>query len=381
MISQQEYKARRKKVLDYLQELSSSAKKNYRYVSKSGSEKIFSNDVKYPFRVDSDFYYLTGFIEPDAILVLDPFVVNPYTLYVQPIDPLHTICEGHREGISGAMKNFAADAAYETDDFNEAKEPESNKEASETKDIKEFIHNLRVIKSEAELALMRKSAQIAVQAHRVAKENIEPGIYEYEIEAMLNHVFRSQGANGWAYPPIVASGANSCILHYTENNKIIKKGDLVLIDAGCEYQYYASDITRVHAAGQDMSKEQKDVYDVVVEAQLQAINSVKPGGSFVETHELVLNVIGEGLANLGYIKDKNDPEQIKKYYMHGTGHSLGMDVHDVGIDKKKTKYVPGMVTTIEPGVYIAQKNIGVRIEDDVAVTKVGYEVLTAGLEK
>lgn len=381
MISQAEYKTRRKKVLDYLQELSRNDAKNYKCVIRSGAQKVFSNDVKYPFRVESDFYYLTGFAEPNAVLVLDPFASNPYVLYVQPIDPLHTIWEGHREGVSGAVKNYGADAAYETDDFDETKEPSTNKNSSETKDIREFIHSLRMIKSEPEIALMRKSAQIAVQAHRVAKENIEPGIYEYEIEAILNSVFRSQGANGWAYPAIVAAGANSCILHYIDNNRIIKKGDLVLIDAGCEYQYYASDITRVHAAGQDMTSEQKDVYDVVLKAQLEAINSVKPSGSFAETHDLVIGIIGEGLADLGYIKDKNDPEQIKKYYMHGTGHSLGMDVHDVGVDKKKTRYVPGMVTTIEPGIYVAEKNIGVRIEDDVAVTTVGHEVLTLGLEK
>ena len=381
MISKSEFQARRKKVLDFLQDISARDKTNYKAVFRSGSQKIFSNDVKYPFRVDSDFYYLTGFAEADSILVLDPFCDHPYTLYVQPIDPLYSIWEGHREGLSGALKNFQADAAFEADEFDDKKIPNTNKSYSETKDIKDFVHGLRSIKSESEIALMRKSAQIAVQAHRVAKEHIEPGVYEYEIEALLNNVFRSQGASGWAYPAIVASGAGTCILHYTANNKIIQKSDLVLIDAGCEYQYYASDITRVHCAGAEMSRAQKDVYDLVLAVQLKAIESVKPGFSFLETHELTQKIMGEGLAELGYIKDKHDPEQIKKYYMHGTGHSLGMDVHDVGVDKKTTKYVPGMVTTIEPGLYIAEKNIGVRIEDDVLVTPFGYEVLTHGLEK
>lgn len=381
MISKSEFQNRRKKVLDFLQDMSNRDKTKYKAVFRSGSQKIFSNDVKYPFRVDSDFYYLTGFAEADSILVLDPFCDHPYTLYVQPIDPVYSIWEGHREGLGGAMKHFQADISFEADEFDDVKIPNTNKNYSQTKDIKDFVHGLRSIKSESEIALMRKSAQIAVQAHRVAKEHIEPGVYEYEIEALLNNVFRSQGASGWAYPAIVASGKSTCILHYTVNNKIIQKGDLVLIDAGCEYEYYASDITRVHCAGIEMNRQQKDIYDVVLSAQKQAIDSVKPGFSFLETHELTIKLMAEGLADLGYIKDKHDPEQIKKYYMHGTGHSLGMDVHDVGVDKKTTKYVPGMVTTIEPGLYIAEKNIGVRIEDDVLVTPFGHEVLTQGLEK
>ncbi len=170
-------------------------------------------------------------------------------------------------------------------------------------------------------------------------------------------------------------------MHYIKNDKIIAKDDLILIDAGAEYNYYASDITRVHAASGTMSRQQQDIYDLVVEAQRQAIASIKPGSSLLETHDVASVVIGEGLANLGYIKDKNDPEQIKKYYMHSTGHSLGIDVHDVGVDKKTTKYVPGMVCTVEPGIYIKDKKIGVRIEDDIVVTNTGSENLSAGMEK
>lgn len=377
MITKEEFKLRRTKVLEYLRDLSQTNGEKFKLVLSSGSQKVFSNDVKYPFRVDSDFYYLTGFTEPDSILVLDPHSDNPYTMFVQPYDPLHAIWEGHREGVSGTKKNFEADAAFEIDDF---KNYEANTHSS-TKDILDFVHSLRSVKSQAEIEVMRKSAAIAIQAHQVAKETITAGIYEYEVEAVINQVFRSQGANGWAYPGIVASGANSCVLHYTSNDRKLEKGDLVLIDAGCEYQYYASDITRVNCVDLEMSREQKDIYDVVVTANQKATQSVKPGASFMDTHQVATAVIAEGLANLGYIKDKNDPEQVRKYYMHGTGHSLGMDVHDVGIDKKSTVYVPGMVTTIEPGIYIADKAIGVRIEDDVLVTNTGFDVLTENLAK
>lgn len=380
MISKEEFKQRREKVLNYLKDCSDCDHKKYKAVFHSGGQKTFANDVKYPFRVDSDFYYLTGFIEADAVCVLDPYSDNPYQLYVQPHDPLYTIWEGHREGIEGAKKNFGADAAYERDDFNERQEPDTSQNSSETKDAIDFVHTLRLVKSNSEIELMRKSAEIAVQAHRVAKEIITPGIYEYEVEAALYQVFRTKGARGWAYPAIVASGKNACTLHYTENNKIIEKNDLILIDAGCEYDYYASDITRVHHAEDKMSQEQKDVYDLVIAAQKAAIETVKPGGSFLETHKACTKVIAEGLQDLGYIKDKNDPEQVKKYYMHGTGHSLGIDVHDC-YDKKETKYVPGIVTTVEPGIYIAEKNIGIRIEDDVLVTKTDFEVLTEELQK
>lgn len=381
MITKEEFKQRRLKVLNYLKDCSDCDDKKYKAVFYSGERKVFSNDVKYPFRVDNNFYYLTGFTEADSIAVLDPFSDHPFQLYVEDIDPLHSIWEGHREGVEGAKANFNADAAYDKEEFHNKHEPGSSKNSSTTKDSSDFVHTLRTIKSNIELDLMRKSAAIAVQAHRVAKEIITTGIYEYEIEAALNQVFRSKGASGWAYPAIVASGVNSCILHYTDNSKIIEKNDLILIDAGCEYSYYASDITRVHHASGSMTEEQQDIYDLVLASQKAAIETIKPGNSFLDTHQAATRVIAEGLQELGYIKDKNDPEQVKKFYMHGTGHSLGMDVHDCGVDKKETRYVAGMVTTVEPGIYIRDKAIGVRIEDDVVVTKDSYEVLTAELEK
>lgn len=376
MIAKTEFQERRKKLLSFLEELSKNDGKDFKFMIKSGEAKNFSNDVFYPFRPDSDFYYLTGFKEANAIAVFDPKSDHPFTMYVEAIDPHHTIWEGHREGIEGAIKNFNADAAYDVDEFNPEKFPNHKEQ-----DLTKFIHSLRSVKSDSEIALMQKSADIAVQAHRMAKEIITPGIYEYEVEAKLNEVFRSQGASGWAYPGIVAAGANSCVLHYITNNEKIGKDDLILIDAGCEYEMYASDITRVHAASGEFSKEQQDVYDVVLGAQEKAIETMKVGNSFQETNDIVTVTIGEGLKDLGYIKDANDPNQIKKYYMHSAGHSLGLDVHDLGVDRKTTKYVPGMVSTIEPGIYIKDKNIGIRIEDDILITKDGNKNLTGALAK
>lgn len=369
MISKTEFKARRQKVLDYLKDLS--GKKKQKAVFKSGQQKVFSNDVHYPFRVDSSFYYLTGFKEPNAVCVLDPNADNPFTLFVEPFDDKHEIWDGFREGLEGAKQNYHADQSFDIHEFKE----------ESSIDLTDFVASLRTVKSAAEIELMRKSAQIAIQGHRVAAEMITPGIYEYELEAALYQVFRQQGASSWAYPAIVASGVNSCTLHYTTNNKKIKKDDLVLIDAGAEYEYYASDITRVHAASGAMNQQQKDIYDLVLAAQEKAIDSIKPGLSFGETHDIAAVVIAEGLVDLKYMKDKHDSEELKKFYMHGTGHSIGMDVHDCGIDKKTAKYVSGMVTTVEPGIYIKNKKIGVRIEDDILVTNDGFENLTLGLAK
>ncbi len=369
LVPSTEFKQRRDKVLAYL------AEQNKKLLIRSGSEKFFSNDVHYPFRVDSDFYYLTAFTEPDSALVLDPRATNPYTLYVRPNDVEREIWEGKRAGLEGAS-NYGADTVLDIAKLDASGEGWLDDLA--------IVHSLRSIKSAAEVATIKRACQISIQAHQVLSEELVPGIYEYELEATLNHVFRSQGANGWAYPAIVASGANACVLHYIENSSIIKAGDLVLVDAGCQFEYYASDITRVYAASGTMSSEQQDLYDIVVAAQLAAIAAIKPGSSFKASHDAASRVIAEGLKNLGYIKDASNPDELKKYYMHGTGHSLGLDVHDRGIDRvrdKDTIYIPGMVTTVEPGIYVREKGIGIRIEDDVLVTSDGYEVLTAALTK
>lgn len=401
-ISKKEFKQRREKVLQYLVDLQygDDRAENPKTIIYSGSEKIYSNDVHYPFRVNSDFYYLTGFEEPDSALVLDPNSKHPFTLYVRDKDPKREIWDGFRYGLAAAKKEFAADQCLDIKDVPAKPQADMNgsKDSSENPrfthdavpegfvNVNSFIHKLRSSKSEAEIELMREANRIGMQAHRVARDIITPGLYEYEVQASIESVYRSQGARGWSYPPIIASGANSCILHYISNNEQIKDRSVVLIDAGCEYQYYASDITRVYAASGEFTQKQKDIYDLVLAAQEKAIESVKPGNTFGQTHELTCEVLAEGLADLGYIKNKNDQEGLRKYYMHGTGHSLGIDVHDLGVydsrqGRQTAKYETGMVTTIEPGLYLAEHEIGIRLEDNILVTDKGYENLTADLPK
>ncbi len=373
-ITKKEYKERREKVLNHLQERQM---ENAKTIIFSGSEKTFSNDVHYPFRVNNDFYYLTGFDEPDAALVLDPNSDNPYSLYVRPKDESKEIWEGFRYGIEGAKKEFGADACFDIKDVSSG---------AGFIDERKFVHKMRSIKSDAEIALMRKANEITIQAHRVLEQTVTPGAYEYELQASLENIFKSKGARGWAYPPIVASGKNSCVLHYTTNNERIEDKVVILVDAGCEYNYYASDVTRVYASGGSFTKEQQDLYDIVLAAQEKAISMVKPGNTFNDAHEAACEVIAEGLYGLKMIKDKNDRNELRKYYMHGTGHSLGLDVHDLGIDdarhkKKKAKFKAGMVTTIEPGLYDAKRGIGIRLEDNILVTKNGNENFTEALAK
>lgn len=400
-ISAKEFKSRREKVLKHL--------KDRKAVFYSGAEKIFSNDVHYPFRANSDFYYLTGFKEPDSVLILDPSSPHPATIYLRPKDPEKEIWDGYRTGVEDAKKVIGVDKSCNIEDLPfEKKELCHGNLPEGYTDIKDYIHSLRKIKSEAEIELMRHANQITHQAHRLISDILTPGIYEYEIAAAVNNVYGAKGSDGWAYPPIVASGENSCILHYIENKSKIEDKSVVLVDSGCEYEYYASDITRTYPASGEFTTVQKDIYDIVLAAQKAAIDSVKPGGSFQETHELACTILAEGLKDLGYIKDSMNADELKKYYMHGTGHSLGIDVHDptgaspdddlsIEIDgerehpkiefvfasktRTKGRYKPGMVTTIEPGLYIREKGFGIRIEDNVLVTEKGHENLTENLIK
>ena len=373
-ISKEEFYSRCKKVLDFMHESKTDSAK--RLVLKSGIEKTFSNDVKYPFRVNSDFYYLTGFTESDAVLVLDSAAENPVQLYIKQADKEMIIWEGERESIESAQEKYAVDAVYDISAYNEI--PLDS--GFETK-VSKFIHSLRAIKSSAELNIMRRANEIGIQAHSTIPDILCSGIYEYEIEAQINQIFRSQGANGWSYPAIVASGKNSCVLHYIKNNQKMQAGDVVLIDAGAEFNYYASDITRVLAVDGKFTSEQKDIYDLVLRCQETVIKSIHSGIPMNSLQETAFQILGEGLADLKYISDKNDLDQIKKYFMHGIGHSLGIDVHDPGLDRKTDILIEGMVITIEPGLYIAEKGIGIRIEDNIVVTRSGYENLTAGLSK
>ena len=394
-------------------------------------EKIRNNDVLYHYRPDSDFFYLTGFSEPESVAVLIPGRAHAeYVLFVRDRDPTRETWDGRRAGPEGATRDYGADDAFPIGDIDDilpglmencsrvyytmGLHPEFDQRVigwvnglkaqartgvlppQEFVALDHVLHDMRLYKSRAELDAMRQSAQIAVEAHRRAMRFTRPGRKEYEVMAELLHEFRRHNAD-ISYHPIVGGGANTCILHYHENSNELKDGDLLLIDAGCEYELYASDITRTFPVNGRFTPEQRAIYEVVLEAQLAAIAKVKPGNHWNEPHDAAVRVITQGLAKLGILKGKV-PNLIRdgayrRFFMHRTGHWLGMDVHDVGDYKIGDQWrvlEPGMVMTVEPGIYIpagskgvAKRwwNIGVRIEDDVAVTSGGHEVLTAGLIK
>jgi Xaa-Pro aminopeptidase len=264
-------------------------------------------------------------------------------------------------------------------------------------DTTSILHEMRLIKDPTEILLMRKAAEISAKAHLAAMQKCEPGMYESHLEAELTYVFQKNNARFNAYPSIVGSGANSCILHYVDNNQIIKNGDLVLIDAGCEYEYYASDITRTFPANGQFSAEQRAIYEIVLAAQLAGIKAIKPGADFSAYHNVITKIITQGLLDVGLLKGSLnsliEQQVYTKFYMHKAGHWLGLDVHDVGrykVGNQWRKLQPGMVLTVEPGIYISSDlkgvhkrwhNIGIRIEDDILVTKTGNEILSAGAPK
>lgn len=406
-------------------------------VFRSAPVAVMHNDVEYNFRQDSDFFYLTGFNEPEAVAVLAPHHEHRFVLFVQPKDPERETWTGYRVGVEAAKERFQADAVYSIQELDEklpqylekadriyyrlgrdrtfndtllrhwqqliATYPKRGVGPIAIEDPAPTLHSLRQIKSPAELALLRRAAEISAAAHNRAREMTAPGRYEYEIQAELEHVFRQQGALGAAYPSIVASGANACVLHYTENDRQMQDNELLLIDAGCAYGYYNADITRTFPVGGKFSPEQKALYEIVLEAQRQAIAQVHPGHAYCQIHDTAVRVIVEGLLDLGLLQ--GDAEEIikeqkyKPFYMHRTGHWLGLDVHDVGVYQHgETAHTlePGQVTTVEPGIYIAPhikpaedqpevdrrwQGIGIRIEDDVLVTATGYEILTADVPK
>ncbi|ERN42395.1 Xaa-pro aminopeptidase [Rubidibacter lacunae KORDI 51-2] len=406
---------------------------------RSAPMAVMHNDVEYSFRQDSDFYYLTGFDEPSAVAVFTPHhEEHQFVLFVQPKDPEKETWVGLRAGVDAAKERYGADIAYSIDELDEklpqyiekadriyhrmgrdrafdtkviahwqrqlAKYQKEGRGPIALEDPRAIFHPLRMVKSPAELALMRRAAEIAVDAHARAFEVTRPGCYEYEIQAELEYVFRKRGALGPAYPSIVASGVNACILHYIENSRQMQDSDLLLIDAGCSYDYYNSDITRTFPVGGRFTTEQKLLYELVLEAQQQAIAEVKPGNPYNAFHDKAVRVLVEGFVELGILKGNVDQlieeEKYKPYYMHRTGHWLGVDVHDVGAyklgDDRWQPLQPGHVLTVEPGIYIAPdvkpaedqpevddrwRGIGIRIEDDVLVTAAGQEVLTAALPK
>lgn len=391
-----------------------------------------NRDVEYRYRPDSDFHYLTGFSEPEAVAVLIPDRKHAeYILFCRERDKKREIWDGARAGQEGACEIHGADDSFPIGDLNDILprmleqcervfyamgcNPELDKHLSEwINDIRNhsrsglsgpiefvaldhYLHDMRLYKSRSEAKAMRTAAKISAKAHRRAMQVCRPGMKEYQLEAELNHEFAMHGARAEAYPAIVGGGNNACVLHYIDNSDELQDGDLVLIDAGCEYDYYASDITRTFPVNGRFSEPQKELYEVVLEAQLAAIEATKPGNHWNDPHEAAVKSATKGLVELGILKG-SVPKLIKdksyeKYYVHRTGHWLGMDVHDVGdykIDGEWRLLEPGMALTIEPGIYIPKgtrgiksqwRNIGIRIEDDVLVTKQGHDILSKDAPK
>lgn len=392
---------------------------------------IRNNDVEHEYRQDSDLFYLTGFDEPESALVMRGGHAEPVVMFVRPRDPEREVWDGQRAGVEGAVRDFGASVAYSTHEL-ATKLPELLENVSrvyyrigrdkafdeivlsaidrvraraklgvtwpvEIVDPATVVHEMRVIKSKAELDAMRRAVDITKEAHVAAMGMARPGVYEYEVEAVLRAIFRKHGSERPAYGPIVGSGPNATVLHYRRNDRRLSDGDLLLIDAGCEYGYYASDITRTFPVSGHFSKSQREIYEIVLQAQLASIDATKPGATLEEVHDASVKVIAKGLVDLGLIpgplEHALEQATYKKFFMHRTSHWLGMDVHDVGryFDAGKARpLAPGMVITVEPGIYIAEnepsvpaeyRGIGVRIEDDVLVTPEGAMVLSSAIPK
>ena len=392
------------------QELLSRLPEDAVVIVSTNSEQKRNSDVCYPFRPDSNFWYLTGFEEPDAIAV---FSKNNYTMYLRPKDQTKEIWNGVRLGVDLAPKTLLVDKAFDIDVFfenidslikkdsivyfdapgNSGWKDNSSTNAHNQKidslyesvlqPLNPHISEMRLIKDKNEIQSMQEAADLAAKAHLKAMKSSRPGLYEHNIASGFDSMFRNENSEH-AYPPIVASGENACILHYTENNKELKDGDLILIDAGCEINGYASDITRTFPINGKFNEAQREIYNIVLEAQKSAIASIKPGASSNRPHEIACEIIKNGLIKLGIM---GPHDELTKFYMHNTGHWLGLDVHDVGsklIDDNFREFKSGMVTTVEPGIYIRKDDkiepkywgIGIRIEDDVLVTESGNHILS-----
>lgn len=424
-ISKTEFARRRKTLMAHMEP-------NSIAIVPAAPERPRSRDTEYHYRQDSDFLYLSGFEEPKAVLVLIPGREHgEYVLFVRERNREREIWDGYRAGPEGACSEFEADDAFPIDDIDEilpgllegkqrvyysmGKDSEFDKHVmdwvntirakvrsgatppGEFLDLSHFLNDMRLFKSAAELRVMKEAGEISARAHVRAMKASKAGVMEFQLEAEILHEFQMSGARFPAYNTIVGGGKNGCILHYIENSAPLKNGDLVLIDAGCELDYYAADITRTFPVSGKFSPEQKALYDICLQAQLEAIAECKPGKHWNDPHEATVRVITEGLVKIGLLEgDVSElikSEAYKEFYMHRAGHWLGMDVHDVGDYKVGGEWrvlEPGMVMTVEPGIYVAPDNervakkwrgIGIRIEDDVVITKDGNDVLTKDVPK
>ncbi|MCH7382406.1 Xaa-Pro aminopeptidase [Acinetobacter dispersus] len=397
------------------------------------AEMYRNRDADYKYRADSSFYYLTGFAEPEAVAVIETFAEGEdysYSLFCRERDREMEIWHGYRAGVDGAIEIYDADEAYAIDLLDEeiiekllnkqrlyyrigqqaefdarvsewiqkadAEQRRGSAAPAELIQLDRIIDEMRLKKSAQEIELMQIASNISAEAHTRAMQTVKPNMMEYALEAELNYIF---GKNGCvpSYNSIVGGGENACILHYVENNKPLKDGDLVLIDAACEYEFYASDITRTFPVNGKFSPEQKALYNIVLEAQLAAIDATRIGNHYKYPHQVAVKILTQGLVDLGLMSGDVDEliesEAFRQFFMHGTGHWLGMDVHDVGAYKTGEDwraYEAGMVVTVEPGLYVAPddetvdekwRGIGIRIEDDIVVTENGPLVLTKNVVK
>lgn len=421
----EEFRARRERFLDSIG--------NGVAVLVAAPELIKSRDTDIAYRQNSDFFYLTGFLEPGAVAVLTPHdAEHRFTLFVRPRDPERETWTGRRAGVDGARERFGADAAYDVAELDErlkalvepadalwyalqgdggamdaqmlklltgfrGSRPRSGKGPWDVRDPAQLLDPMRLIKEPGELAMMRQAAELASRGHLAVMRAGRPGVGEWELQALLDQTFRSHSASsGTSFPAIVGSAANGTILHYVTNERRIGEGDLVLVDAGADVGFYCSDITRVFPASGRFSAPQRAVYEIVLRALEAGIAAVRPGAPVTEVHESARRELVQGMVELGLLEGEVDAlieeEKFKRFFMHNTSHWLGLDVHDAGAYREANgepvKLRPGMVLTVEPGLYVPEdaddvpaelRGIGIRLEDDVAVTEDGREVLTRGV--
>lgn len=422
-ISSEEYAQRRQRLMQRVDE-------NSLIILASSTLKTRNHDAEFIFRQDSDFHYFTGFNEPEAVAVLIPQrEEGEFVLFCRERDPQAEQWVGRRAGLEGVKADYGADESFAITELEKQlpelmadrdvvyyrigfevgfdqtviqalnqtrkKVRQGIKAPTTFKSLDEITHEMRLIKSEAELDMMRHAAKVSAQAHTQAMQQCQVGMNEYEIEAIYQHAFRKQGMRE-AYASIVAGGKNACILHYIENNQPLNDGDLLLIDAGAEHDCYASDITRTFPVNGKFSAEQQALYEIVLAANKAAIEATKAGESWNKPHEVAVDILVDGLLDLGLLTEDRetvmDESLYRRFYMHNTGHWLGLDVHDAGcykVDGEWRSLEKGMVLTIEPGLYIPADddidakwhNIGIRIEDDVIVTEIGCEVITSDVVK